>query len=221
MLVLSRVMPVLSLVFMVIQPGAVQLYFVCSGLLAITQSRLLTNKAFRSALGLHPVGAGPKELPSTDTTPKASRSSTPGTPPLPPTTGPAGLKLYHTPRSTQVSPTPPQHSKNANISLIDKVVDGAKARKDETVKAWYDMLGTTREQGVTQARRQKELRESENYVKMMQREVEWKRVERNRLAAMDRGGDDNDHGDRKGGRTDEGGRDATRKAKTRRDKRDR
>ncbi len=101
-LLLSYIMPVLSFIFMCIQPGAVQLYFFISSLVAYSQSRILTNSLVRKFMRMHPTVTDHKTL----TSPIVISSASPGSnntniAPTNHTTtpgiGPAGLKLYQPP----------------------------------------------------------------------------------------------------------------------------
>lgn len=189
MVVLSYFLPVVSFVFIAFQPGTVQLYFFTSSILAFTQARLLTNNSFRSFLGLQPVILQPNKSPSPDNANDPTTRIITG-----PTAGPGALKLYQPPRhptqastvtTTAANAATSSDPQNSKVSIIDRFVDRAKARKTEVVRAWYDMFGTTREKKDSEAQRLRELRESERYVKRLQQEEEWKREEKNRLAVRD------------------------------------
>lgn len=170
MVTLSYIMPAASFLFMSFQPGAIQLYFFASALLAFLQSRLLTNNYCRSFLGLHPVP--PKNLNSASSNSGNNTASTTSTIPE---FGPGGLTLYKPPRP--ISP-----SKANDVSIIDKLVDGAKTRKNEAMDGLYGVMGTTKEKKAKEARTQETMRQAVEYERMMKRQETEERVERNRIA---------------------------------------
>jgi YidC/Oxa1 family membrane protein insertase len=173
MTILSYVMPAASFLFMTFQPGAVQLYFFTSALLAFAQSRLLTNDTFRRLMNLHPTVPTPRKTTNTIPAPSVGSNNTPAAPGTL-TTTPGGLKLYQPPR-----PTTPYSSTAANptrdVSIIDKFVDGAKAHKNQATEGWNNIMGTTKEKKVQQSRMESEKRRADEYDERMKREDQWRR----------------------------------------------
>jgi YidC/Oxa1 family membrane protein insertase len=163
MITLSYILPAFSFLFICFQPGAVQLYFFTSVMLAFAQGRLLTNNVFRKFLGLHLVAPKPKKPDSSGSTSNSISTNIPAF-------GPGGLKLYQPPRQTPAVPN------ERNVSVIDKIVDRAKERKKEAVDGWYDMLGTTKEKKIKQRQQEKIREQAERYEKRMAMEDEIRRA---------------------------------------------
>jgi hypothetical protein len=143
MLAMSYIMPGLSFIFMSFQPGAVQLYFFVTALLAFIQARLLTNATFRRVTGLLPTVPRPPTITTLDpATPSGTKTtSLVTTTTKTPASGPAGLKLYQLPSTSASFP-----STSPRISLIDRLVNRAKANMGEIKEGWYSALGTTMEE---------------------------------------------------------------------------
>ncbi|ERF73166.1 hypothetical protein EPUS_03007 [Endocarpon pusillum Z07020] len=202
MILLSYIMPCISFIFMSIQPGTVQLYFFVSSLIAFIQARILTNKLFRKALALHPTVPNPKKLISpsitpgagpgsnnTNTTTTLTTTTTPATNTIIPAIGPAGLKLYQPPHPSRTdnplepstaSSSSPSQPQQANISLIDKVVNQAKSQASEAREGWDAAWGTTKEKKQKEAEINKIKAEAQRYETKMSREHEWNRERINR-----------------------------------------
>ncbi len=200
MLMLSYIMPCVSFLFISFQPGAVQLYFLVSSLIAFGQARILTNNLFRKVMRLHPTVPNPKKATSPILSPSAGPSgsntnttATPLTNTITPAIGPAGLKLYQPPRPTsavsssqpsapstlstsQSSSQTPQH----NISIIDKVVNRAKSQATEARERWDSVWGSTKETKQKEAEVNKIRAEAQRYETRKAREDEWRREEVNR-----------------------------------------
>lgn len=200
MVLLSYGMPALSFAFMAFQSGAVQLYFFVSAILAFGQSRLLTNESARKFLGLYPMNPNPNPpivtlFPPSTTTGSGSKSRFPTT--AAPTsgasaTGSAGLKLYHHSVSNRsynnsnnsnlsISPStstlPSSAPKTRDISMIDKIVDGAKAQRKELKEGIYKVFGTTKEKKVQENKRANALRRADDYDKVRENEDEVRKME--------------------------------------------
>lgn len=194
-IMLSYIMPCISFIFMSIQPGTVQLYFFISSLIAFTQARILTNNLFRKAMGMHPTVPNPRKL----TPPSITSGTRPGsnntntsatltttTSIITPAIGPAGLKLYQPPANplepstaSASSPSQPQ-PQQANISLIDKVVNRAKSQAGEVREGWDAAWGTTKAKKIKEAEINKINAEAQRYETRKAREHEWNRERINR-----------------------------------------
>lgn len=188
-------MPAFSFIFLCFQPGAVQLFFFTSAMLAFTQGRLLLNNSFRAKLGIHPLVLTPKtpaidaviKYATTTNTSTPTDTPSPANPPIQATNvplGPGGLKLYQPPRPTSSSPSAapkPAGTPTApkDVSMIDKYVDKFKAHKEEVMGSLYKMMGTTKEERTKQSRRDKVVRDAESYEKRAALTAERRREERN------------------------------------------
>ena len=113
--ILRVVMPFMSLIFMYFQPGTVQLFFVTTSALALCQTVAFTTPRIRSMLGMYPMPL-PKESSGGDTE------------------GAGGLRTYQDPTASQGPGSGPTGQKD--VSIIDRVVDSAKARKDKMFKGY-------------------------------------------------------------------------------------
>jgi YidC/Oxa1 family membrane protein insertase len=174
MTILSYAMPALSFLFMTFQPGAVQLYFFTSALLAFGQSRLLTNNTFRRLMNLHPTVPTPKKTTIITPAPSVGSNNIPAATETP-TITPGGLKLYQTPPPTTPVASSAATNQKRDVSIIDKFVDGAKAHKNQATEGWNKMMGTTKEKKVRQSRMENEKRRADEYDERMKREDQWRR----------------------------------------------
>ena len=173
---MSYIAPFFSFIFMSFQPGAVQVYFFVSSLMALGQSRLISSNSFRRFMGMHPITIKPKDpTPDASSTSMSARSSkSTSTSTGTPTFGPGGLRLY------RLTSTVPSKNPSNDVSLIDKAVNTVKSRKNEVAEGLYSLMGTTKEKKVKETLQDKEMRRAEEYEKRMAREDEWRRSERNR-----------------------------------------
>lgn len=184
MVSLSYILPFFSFIFVMSQPGTVQLYFTVSAILAFVQSRLLTNASFRHSLGLHPLVPTPgNPTPGVSKTAAASRNATMTQTPV--ALGPGGLKLYQPPRprSSATHPTPaalPASAKANDAGIIDRFVDKAKSQKAAAVDGVYNLMGTSKEKRIKEVQSRKADELADRYEKRMARQDDSRRQERNR-----------------------------------------
>jgi YidC/Oxa1 family membrane protein insertase len=150
--ILGKVIPLASFIFMYLQPGGVQIYFITASALGLIQTMLMRTARFRSLVGVLP-------LP-----PKATSSSA----------GPGGLNI-----SPPRAPSPPPFS---NVSLIDKFVDSAKSRRDKFLggfKESKEALWGQKEEKLRSRRMQELTQKAEAYEARRRRELTLERENRN------------------------------------------
>lgn len=154
-------LPATSLIFMYFQPGAVQLFFCTGSLLSLGQSLLIQNPIFRRATGLLPLL--PKLAPGDTSADLVS---------------PGGLKTWREPRGTQSIV-----DESSNVSVIDRFVDNAKARRAKVFGGYTTMkdtvLGKTSDK---QAERKKAsvVEKAEAYEASRRMQTEWEKATRNK-----------------------------------------
>jgi YidC/Oxa1 family membrane protein insertase len=132
--------PVITGVFMLFQPAAVQIYFLCNGLFTQIQVTSLQNPAWRRILKLHPL---PNQSPKTEGIPSSRMNISPR---VINTTGRV---------TTTSSPTPqpaPSSAQAPDRSFIDRGVDSIKAASQQT---WRKAIGSTKEKAEQKAQERK------------------------------------------------------------------
>jgi hypothetical protein len=152
--ILKIALPITSLIFIYLQPGAVQLFFCAGSLLSLCQTFLLQTPLVRSWLGLLPLA------------PKVVGPSGPA--------APGGLKTWqnanasHVPKSKTDVPN--------NVSVVDRYVDAAKGRYTNMKES---VLGKT-EDRVAARKKDTFVSKAEKYETTRQQQAEWERANRNK-----------------------------------------
>ncbi|OCT45828.1 putative mitochondrial export translocase Oxa1 [Cladophialophora carrionii] len=140
MALIRNVFPVITGVFMLFQPAAVQIYFLCNGLFTQIQVTSLQNPAWRRLLKLHPL---PNQGPKTAGIPPSRMNISPR---VINTTGRVTTTPAPAPEPASTSAEP------TNRSFIDKGVDSIKAASQQT---WRKAMGSTKEKAEQKAQERK------------------------------------------------------------------
>ena len=146
-------LPLTSVFFIYIQPGAVQLFFTTSSILAFCQTVVLRNAFARRQLGLLP------QIPNA----KASAGGA----------APAGLKTWQDP--VQSSDPESRATAPENVSVVDRYVDAAKGRFSSLKES---VLGKA-EDRVAAREKEKFVTKAEKYEHTRRQQSEWDREQRN------------------------------------------
>jgi YidC/Oxa1 family membrane protein insertase len=126
MKMLRGLLPAMSFVFLIFQPGCTQMYFMANGVLSQIQIGLIQNPAFRKWQNMAPLSdpTAPK--------PKPSASKTASSPAF------SKMNIAQTAPRASGAPSPEPISDAANRSVVDKGVDLV---KNETGKIWKNTIG--------------------------------------------------------------------------------
>lgn len=154
---LKVALPLSSLIFVYLQPGAVQLFFCTTSLLSLCQTALLQNALVRRWLGLLPFP------------PKAD--SSPGS------TAPGGLRTWQDSNGSDALES--QKKAAPNVSVVDRYVDAAKGRYTNMKES---VLGKT-EDRVAARKKDNFVSKAENYEMTRRQQAEWERETRNKSKA--------------------------------------
>ena len=146
-------LPLTSMIFIYIQPGAVQLFFTTSSILALCQTVVLQNAFARRRFGLLP------QIPNV----KASASGA----------APAGLKTWQDPIQSSASES--GVTTTENVSIVDRYVDAAKGRYSSLKES---VLGKA-EDRVAAREKEKFVTKAEKYEHTRRQQSEWDREQRN------------------------------------------
>lgn len=146
-------LPLTSLVFIYLQPGAVQLFFCTQSLLSLLQVFMLQNSRVRSWLGLLPLPprvVGPASL-----------------------TAPGGLKTW---QDLNARPSAEPTNTPKDVSVVDRYVDAAKGRYTNMKEA---VLGKAEDR---EAARKKDsfTSKAEKYELARREQAAWERENRNK-----------------------------------------
>lgn len=146
-------LPLTSMVFIYIQPGAVQLFFTTSSILAFCQTLVLQNAFARRWLGLLP------QIPNV----KANAGGAAA----------AGLKTWQDP--IQSSDSESRATALESVSVVDRYVDAAKGRYSSLKES---VLGKA-EDRVAAREKEKFVTKAEKYEHTRRQQSEWDREQRN------------------------------------------
>ena len=162
-------LPVITTVFTMNFPAALQFSFLVSGSIAMAQSALFRNRSFRNWLGIAPLVTINPSSPETS----AAASS--------PYSG--KLKLAPTYKSSisssNVDPSAPEKMPKPE-GIIDGAIAEVRGMGVEMQKSWQNLRGTAEKQR-HDSRSEKEKREANAYEKKRQRELERQRREQEQI----------------------------------------
>jgi len=170
--VLLYTIPPTSLLFIHWQPGIVQIFFAVQTAFIAAQSRLFHTPLTRSWLKLPPLPSKPR----TTSRPTSPSSASPNQPIQP--TQIAGMKLRPSPSSTKSAspsqtPSGPNTVPQQDVSVIDKVVDNFKSKRD-SVKDTFGSIRKKhgRESGEGREEREQQKLETYEYKRRQDAEME-------------------------------------------------
>lgn len=191
MSLLQKVLPVATLVFMSFQPGAVQLYFMSSSAVGLLSTTMLQQKPIRAYLNMPPLPdpdsqPAPTPTPSPTGSKTAKSTSSIARATAPPVTG--GLHRQslaaRAAEAERAAKAAAEQAERDNRSNIDKAVDTVKGW-GTGVKSWTKDAAESTGFAANKEKMIKQNRDSkaEEYEERMRRELDQRRIERNRKNA--------------------------------------